>query len=53
MDVLKAEIMEHEAKLEKLLDAFLSDDLSKTEYAAKKNRIVSEKVRLEEKNIGH
>jgi len=46
---LKAEIMEHETKLEKLLDAFLSDDLSKTEYAAKKNRIVSEKVRLEEK----
>jgi len=46
---LKAEIAEHEAKLEKLLDAFLSDDLSKTEYAAKKNRIVSEKVRFEEK----
>ena len=47
--ILKAQITEQEAKLEKLLDAFLSDALSKTEYAEKKNRIVSEKVRLEEK----
>ena len=48
--ILKTPIIALDGKLEKLLDAFLSDALSTTEYAAKKNRLVSEKVRIEEKN---
>ncbi len=47
--VLKTQLTVIDTKLEKLLDAFLSDTLSTTEYAAKKNHLVSEKVRIEEK----
>ena len=47
--MLKTQITVIDTKLEKLLDAFLSDALSTTEYAAKKNRLMSEKVRIEEK----
>ena len=47
--ILKTQLTVIDTKLEKLLDAFLSDALSTTEYAAKKNRLVSEKVRVEEK----
>lgn len=47
--VLKTHLTAIDTKLEKLLDAFLSDALFTTEYAAKKNRLVSEKVRIEEK----
>ncbi|MBI4087295.1 MAG: recombinase family protein [Candidatus Liptonbacteria bacterium] len=46
---LKTQITALENKLEKLLDIFLSDALSTAEYAAKKNRLMSEKVRIEEK----
>jgi DNA invertase Pin-like site-specific DNA recombinase len=46
---LKRELTQTEAKLEKLLNLYLSDVLSTEEYAAKKNRLVSEKVRIEEK----
>lgn len=46
---LKGELTQTEAKLEKLLNLYLSDALSTEEYAAKKNSLVSEKVRVEEK----
>ena len=46
---LKGELMQIDAKLEKLLNLYLSDALSTDEYAAKKNRLVSEKATLTEK----
>lgn len=50
-DNLKGELTQIETKLEKLLNLYLSDALSTDEYAAKKNSLVSEKVRVEEKII--
>ena len=45
---LKTKIADLDTKLEKLLDAFLNDTLSTAEYAAKKNKIISEKATLVE-----
>ena len=46
---LKAKIKECEEKLDKLLDAHLDDVISKDEYAAKKQKILNEKVEISEK----
>ena len=46
---LKAQIKEREEKLDKLLDAHLEGVISKTEYLAKKQKILNEKVELSEK----
>ncbi len=46
---LKTQVTDIDAKLEKLLDAYLNDALSTAEYAAKKNLLVNEKVRIGEK----
>jgi DNA invertase Pin-like site-specific DNA recombinase len=47
--VLKKQLAQIEAKLQKLLDIYLADALSTEEYAAKKERLLSEKIRIEEK----
>ena len=46
---LKTEIRTLDNQLEKLLNLFLADALSTAEYAAKKNTLISQKVRIEEK----
>ena len=46
---LKNQLAQIEAKLQKLLDAYLADALSTEEYAAKKQSLVSEKLVLNEK----
>ena len=45
---LKIQIADLDTKLEKLLDVYLADALSTTEYAAKKEKLVNEKVRIQE-----
>ena len=45
----KDQLRQVEIKLEKLLDIFLTDALSTEEYAAKKQELLSQKVRLQEK----
>ncbi|MFH1955602.1 MAG: hypothetical protein ABIJ36_01685, partial [Patescibacteria group bacterium] len=49
VSVLKEQLSQAEAKLQKLLDVYLDDALTQKEYAAKKEKLVAEKVRLEEK----
>ena len=46
---LKKQSAQIEAKLQKLLDVYLADALTQQEYAANKEKLVVEKVRLEEK----
>ena len=46
---LKIQIADLDTKLEKLLNLYLADALSTAEFAAKKNKIMSEKVTLTEK----
>ncbi|MEY4747250.1 MAG: hypothetical protein RLZZ416_299 [Candidatus Parcubacteria bacterium] len=46
---LKAELSTMDNQLEKLLNLFLADALSTHEYATKKNTLISQKVRMEEK----
>ena len=46
---LKAGLATMDNQLEKLLNLYLADALSTTEYAAKKNKIISEKATLVEK----
>ncbi len=46
---LKTELATLDNQLEKLLNLYLVDALSTTEYAAKKNTLISQKVRIEEK----
>jgi len=50
ISVLKEQLIQVEAKLQKLLDIYLSDALSTEEYAAKKVILISQKVALNEKN---
>ena len=47
--LLKEQLGQVEAKLQKLLDIYLADALSTEEYAAKKQSLISEKVSLSEK----
>ena len=49
IDVLKNEVARVEAKLSKLLDAYLADALTQPEYAAKKEQLLSRKIGLQEK----
>ena len=49
VSVLKEQLVQIEAKLQKLLDIYLADALSTEEYAAKKQSLVSEKMSLNEK----
>jgi hypothetical protein len=46
---LKQHIVDLDTKLEKLLNLYLADALSTAEYAAKKNKLVSEKAAMNEK----
>ena len=46
---LKKQLAQIEAKLQKLLDVYLADALTQQEYAAKKEKLIAEKVRLDEK----
>ena len=46
---LKKQLAQIEVKLQKLLDVYLEDELTQQEYAAKKEKLIAEKVRLEEK----
>ena len=48
-ETLKTELTTLDNQLEKLLNLYLADALSTDEYAAKKNLLVNEKVRIEEK----
>jgi DNA invertase Pin-like site-specific DNA recombinase len=45
---LKLELAEIEAKLEKLLDAYLDEAITATEYASRKEKLVKQKVGLQE-----
>ena len=47
--VLKEQLSQVEAKLQKLLDIYLADALSTDEYAAKKQSLLSQKMSLSEK----
>ena len=47
--VLKEQLLQVEAKLQKLLDIYLNDALSTEEYTAKKQSLLSQKVTLAEK----
>ncbi len=49
IDKIKAELTVTESTLEKLLDAFLSAVLSTEEYTAKKQKILTQKVELQER----
>ena len=49
VSVLKEQLSQVEAKLQKLLDIYLADVLSTEEYAAKKQSLLSQKVSLSEK----
>ena len=46
---LKEQLAQIEVKLQKLLDVYLENVLTQQEYAAKKEKLIAEKVRLEEK----
>ena len=46
---LKDQLAQIEAKLQKLLDVYLENALTQQEYAAKKEKLIAEKVRFEEK----
>ncbi|MCI0566124.1 recombinase family protein [bacterium] len=46
---LKAQLLQLEVKLQKLLDVYLDDALTQKEYAAKKDILISQKVVLNEK----
>ena len=46
---LKVQLSQIETRVQKLLDVYLEDALTQKEYAAKKENLVSEKVRLVEK----
>ena len=46
---LKSQIAEHEETLDKLLDLQLSDTISTEEYAAKKQKILNQKIEISEK----
>ncbi|KKS43500.1 MAG: Recombinase, partial [Candidatus Kuenenbacteria bacterium GW2011_GWA2_42_15] len=49
VSVLKEQLAQVEAKLQKLLDIYLADALSTEEYAAKKQSLLSQKMSLSEK----
>jgi len=49
IDILKNQLAHNETKLQKLLDVYLDNTLTQQEYAAKKEKLVAEKVRLQEK----
>ena len=49
VSVLKEQLSQVEAKLQKLLDVYLADALSTEEYAAKKQSLLSQKMSLKEK----
>ncbi len=49
VNVLKEQLSQIEAKLQKLLDIYLSDALSTEEYAAKKQSLLSQKIMINEK----
>ena len=49
VDILKNQSAQNEMKLQKLLDVYLDNALTQQEYAAKKEKLVDEKVRLQEK----
>src|SRR3989338_4608363 len=49
VDILKNQLAQNETKLQKLLDVYLDNALTQQEYAAKKEKLVDEKVRLQEK----
>ncbi len=49
IEVLKSELAQNEVKLQKLLDVYLDNTLTQQEYAAKKEKMVAEKIRLQEK----
>src|SRR3989338_5957396 len=46
---LKVEIIEIETKLEKLFDAYLGEIISATDYKARKEKLLTQKIELEEK----
>jgi len=46
---LKSQILEHEETLDKLLDLQLSGTISTVEYAAKKQKILNQKIEISEK----
>lgn len=46
---LKSQIAEHEKTLDKLLDLQLSETISTEEYAAKKQKILNQKIEISEK----
>ncbi len=47
--ILREHVADLDTRLERLLDAYLNNALSTTEYAAKKNKIISEKATFTEK----
>ena len=49
VSLLKEQLVQVEAKLQKLLDIFLADALSAEEYAAQKGQFISQKLALSEK----
>ena len=49
VSILKEQLAQVEAKLQKLLDAHLTDVLSIEEYAAKKQSLLSQKIAVSEK----
>ncbi len=49
VSILKEQLKQVEAKLQKLLDIYLADALSTEEYAAKKQSLLSQKMSLSEK----
>ena len=51
VSILKEQLAQIEAKLQKLLDIYLADALSTEEYAAKKQSLLSQKVALTERII--
>src|SRR3989344_4430825 len=48
VDILKNQSAQNEMKIQKLLDVYLDNALTQQEYAAKKEKLVDEKVRLQE-----
>ena len=46
---LKSQIIEHEEKLDKLLDLHLSETISTEEYTTKKQKILNQKIEISEK----
>ena len=46
---IKKEILEHDEKLEKLLDLNLSNEITKKEYSDKKQKILNQKIDIQEK----